>query len=52
MYFPPQAVDFMWLIGGCSDFEEEWKTKVSKYQVLQGILPLWEKDSGEHNSLK
>lgn len=50
-YFPWQAVDFMWLIAGYSDFEE-WKIKISKYKVLQGILPLQEKDSGEHNSFK
>lgn len=41
----------MWLIGGYSDFEE-WKIKISKYKVLQGIVPLQEKDSGEHNSFK
>lgn len=50
-YFPEQAVDFMRLICGYSDFEE-WKIKISKYKVLQGILPLWDTDSGEHNSLK
>lgn len=50
-YFPQQAVGFMWLIGGYSDFEE-WKIKISKYKVLQGIFPPWEKDSGELSSLK
>lgn len=31
LYFPQRTVDFLWLTGRYSDFEEERKIKIPKY---------------------